>query len=339
MDAAVSGVDVVEVLRGATAGPWLIAAGVVGGLSATATVVAVVAWWHGASGWRGEPERRGERARHDEPERHGESERHGAGARASAQHRGAARVDGVTLGLVLALVSSVLEAGLLVADGAGAGDRWLATVAVRLLVLATLLIVHRDDVRQRRPALPPAVGSGLALVLLATAALGAPATALSGRLWWAAAAVAALLGLVGLGWRVLVTADRIAPASAAVALTVLLGIPLAAWSAPDAVPPHHQERVVVDGVTLDLTFAPVHAGTNEAHLYALDARGRPVPVTDVHLAVVGVPDSAHEMFEVSPDHHLSYALELPADPPWTVSVTLRGADERHHEVTLELDRP
>ncbi len=314
MTATTSGMDVVEVLRGSTAGPWLVAAGASGGLAAIATVVAVVAWWHDGAA------------------------RRGAKAGDAWWERPMRRFDGVTVSLALALATSTLEAGLLVVDGAGTGDRWLVAVAVRLTVLAAVFTVHRDGIRHQRPALPWTVRVGLALVLLVTVALGAPATALSGRLWWAATGVVGLLGLVGLGWRVMVAADRVAPASAAMALTVLLGAPLAVWSAPDAVPPHHQERVVVDGVVLDLTFAPVQAGTNEAHLYAFDLQGRSVPVTDVHLGVAGIPGSAHPMFEVSPDHHLSYALELPADPPWTVSVTLRGADERYREVTLQLDR-
>lgn len=315
MTATTSGMDVVEVLRGTTAGPWLVAAGATGGLAAIATVVAVVTWWHDGAG------------------------RPGPGMSRSGRDGGASRVDGVALSLAVAFATSVMEAGLLVADGAGPDDRWLVAVAARLLVLGAVLAVHRDSVRYRRPVLPSTVRAGLALVLLVTAALGAPAMALSGRLWWTAAALVGLLGLVGLGWRVLVTANRLTPATAAVALTVLIGAPVAAWSAPDAVPPHHQERVVVDGVILDLTFAPVQAGTNEAHVYAFDPQGRPVPVTDVHLAVAGVPGSEHPMFEVSPDHHLSYVLELPADPPWTVSVTLRGSDQRHREVTLQLDRP
>jgi hypothetical protein len=308
------GVEVAEVLRGTTAGPWLVAAGAVGGLAATATAVAVVAWWHGGSG--------------------GQSARVGA----AGPDRRVDGVDGVTLSLAVALAISAVEAGLLVADGAGVGDRWLVAVAVRLVLLATLLALHRDSSRQRRPV-PRTAGSGLGLLLLVTAALGAPTTVLSGRLWWAAAMLVALFAAIGLVWRILVTGDRVAPASAVVALTVLFGVPLGMWSAPDAVPPHRQERVVVDGVVLDLTFAPVQAGINEAHLYAFDTRGRPLPVADVHLAVVGIPGSSHPMFEVSPDHHLSYALELPADPPWTVSLTLRGADERLRELTLHLDGP
>jgi hypothetical protein len=308
-------VDVVEVLRGTSAGPWLVAAGAAGGLAAVATVVAVVAWWYGGSG------------------------RRGTGVGTARPDRRVSGVDGVILSLALALAISAVEAGLLVTDGAGACDRWLVAVAVRLVLLATLLALHRDSDRYRRPVLPTPVRAGLALLVLLTAALGVLATALSGRLWWAAATVVVLVGLVGLGWRVLVAADRVAPTSAVVVLMILLGVPLAAWSTPDAVPPHHQERVVLDGLVLDLTFAPVHTGTNEAHLYALDTRGHPVPVTDVHLAVIGVPGSSHPMFEVSPDHHLSYTLELPADPPWTVSLTLRGADERRRELTLELDRP
>lgn len=315
MTATTSAMDVVEVLRGTAAGPLLVAAGAVGGVAAVATAVAAVVWWSGGT-------------------------RRAAGEDAAPSRVPAtSRRDGVTVSLGLALTISVVEAALLVADGAGPGDRWLAVVATRVVVLAALLVADRDERRHRRPGLPGIVRGGLTLVLVTTAAMGAPATALSGRVWWATAVLTGLAVVVGLVWTVTVRAGRVSPPVAAVLLTVLLGGPVAVWTAPDAVPPHHQERVAIDDMVLDVTVAPVRAGTNEAHLYAFDSQGRPAPVTDVRLAVAGVPGSGHAMFEVSPDHHLSYVLELPADPPWTVSFTLEDADGRAREVSLQLDRP
>jgi len=156
--ATTSGVDIVEVLRGATAGPWLIAAGAVGGVAAMATVVAVVAWWSG------ETRRDGDDA--DDRRDAAGTRRDGESTDGRGRAAGTRRLDGVTVSLSLALIASLLEVGLLVADGAGPDDRWLAVVGTRVLVLATLLAVVRDDRRQRRPALPWAVRAGLALVLV-----------------------------------------------------------------------------------------------------------------------------------------------------------------------------
>lgn len=310
---ATTGLDVVEVLRGTSAGPWLMAAGAVGGVAAVATVVATVVWWTGA--WQPGPRRPG-------PRRPGSSDR----GRPAA-------TDGVLVVAWLALSTSMLEAGLLLVDGADPAGRWLLAVLARVLLLLALLVLRRAE--DARP-LPGALRGVLALLLLVTAGLGAPTTASAGQLTWPAAFVVAIAALVVL---VLAVADR-RPGMPLALLTVLvtaaLAVPAAVWTAPDRVPPHHQERVVVDGLTLDLTVAPVRPGTNEAHLYAFDRDGQPAPVADVHLAVAEVDGSTHRMFEVSPDHHLSYVLELPPSPPWTVAFTLVGDDGRPREVTLHL---
>lgn len=305
---ATTGLDVVEVLRGTSAGPWLMAAGAVGGVAAVATVVATVVWWTGA--WRPGPRRPG-----------------------SSDRGRPAATDGVLVVAWLALSTSMLEAGLLLVDGADPAGRWLLAVLARVLLLLALLVLRRAE--DARP-LPGALRGVLALLLLVTAGLGAPTTASAGQLTWPAAFVVAIAALVVL---VLAVADR-RPGMPLALLTVLvtaaLAVPAAVWTAPDRVPPHHQERVVVDGLTLDLTVAPVRPGTNEAHLYAFDRDGQPAPVADVHLAVAEVDGSTHRMFEVSPDHHLSYVLELPPSPPWTVAFTLVGDDGRPREVTLHL---
>ncbi len=320
---ATTGLDVVEVLRGTSAGPWLVAAGAVGGVAAVATVVAAVVWW--TDTWRPGPRWPGPRwpgPRWPGPGWPGNSD----------QARPAA-TDGVLVVAGLALAASLLEAGLLLVDGAEPAGRWLLAVLARVLLLLALLFLRRTEAA---PPLPGALRGVLALLLLVTAGLGAPTTASAGQLAWPAALVVATAVLVRL---VLTVAERRAGAPLAlltVLMTAALAVPAAVWTAPDPVPPHHQERVVVDGLTLDLTLAPVRPGTNEAHLYAFDRDGRPTPVTDVHLAVDEVDGSTHRMFEVSPDHHLSYVLELPPSPPWTVAFTLVGDDGRHREATLHL---
>ncbi len=308
-----TGMDIVEVLRGTSAGPWLVAAGAVGGVAAVATVVTTVVWWTGA--WRPGPRQPGPR----QPDG-GDRMRPGA-------------TDGVLVVAGLALAASLLEAGLLLVDGADPAGRWLLAVLARVLLLVALLVLHRAV---DAPPLPSALRGVLALLLLVTAGLGAPTTASAGRLAWPAVFVVATAVLVG---GLLAVAERrpgVPLPLLTVLLTAALAVPAAVWTAPDPVPPHHQERVVVEGLTLDLTVAPVRPGTNEAHLYAFGRDGRPAAVSDVHLAVAEVTGSTHQMFEVSPDHHLSYVLELPPTPPWTVAFTLVGDAGRPREATLHL---
>jgi hypothetical protein len=316
---ATTGLDVVEVLRGASAGPWLLAAGAVGGVAAVATVVAAVVVW---SGWR-------------------------RSARGDAAHAASPAATGLLL--TLALVTSLLEAGLLLADGADPTGRWVLAVLARVLLLGALLVLHGAGTEPRAPDVPhdpsgaaPHGGLGglpggvLTVLLLVTAALGAPTTAAAGQL---APPATLVVATAGLAWVVLHVAEgqqRVARSLLLGILTAVVAVPTAVWTTPDPVPPHHQERLVVDGLTLDVTVAPARPGTNEAHLYAADAAGQPAPVRDVHLAVVGMAASRHPMFEVSPDHHLSYVLELPPTPPWTVTVTLVGGDGQQHEASLHL---
>jgi len=314
---AITGLDVVEVLRGTSAGPLLVAAGAAGGVAAVATVVAAVVWWTGLrpSG----PRRVG--ARRVGARRPGGDGAHPAGS------------DAVPVVAGLALSASLLEAGLLLVDGADPTGRWLLAVLARVLLLVAVLVLRRTEAP---PPLPGSLHGGLGLLLLVTAGLGAPTTAAAGQLAWPAAfvvaiAVVARLVLAGVEGRPGVSLPLLT-----VLLTAALAVPAAVWTAPEPVPPHHQERVVVDGLTLDLTVAPVRPGTNEAHLYAIDRDGRPTPVSDVHLAVTEVDGSTHRMFEVSPDHHLSYVLELPPTPPWTVTFSLVGDDGRPRQATLHL---
>lgn len=310
---ATTGLDVVEVLRGTSAGPWLVAAGAVGGVAAVATVVAAVVWWTGSP-------RSGPR-------------RVGAPRPGGVDEAGPTATDGVPVIAGLALSASLLEAGLLLADGAEPAGRWLLAVLARVLLLLALLVLRRAG---DAPPLPGSLHGALVLLLLVTAGLGAPTTASAGQLAWPAAFVVVIAVVAGL---VLAVAERrpgIPLPLLTVLLTAVLAVPAAVWTAPAPVPPHHQERVVVDGLTLDLTVAPVRPGTNEAHLYAFDRDGRPAPVREVHLGVAEVDGSTHRMFEVSPDHHLSYALELPPTPPWTLAFSLVGDDGRPREATLHL---
>ncbi len=246
--------------------------------------------------------------------------------------RGAPRAGagGVRWAAVVALLATVAEAGLLLVDGARPGERWLTVALARLLVL--LLFIERRGSRRARDL--------LVLPLLATALLGAPLA--SGASAPATVMVTAVTALV-----VVVAALRaITPPESAgsqrrsmvVAISSLVVVTalLAALSAPDPVPPHHQERLAVDGLTFDVTVAPARPGPNEAHLYAFDADGSPAPVDEVSVAVVGAPTTAHELFQVSPDHHLTYALELPEMPSWRIVFHARGTDGLRRELELDV---
>ncbi len=315
---ATAGVDIVEVLRGSTAGPLLVAAGAAGGAAAGAALVTVASWLVLGRGR--------DRAHARDPRYAGDH----------AHARDHARVRGVQVAGVVALLLTSAEVVLLLADGAGIGDRWLTVVLARLLLL--LAFLERDGHRRARDL--------LSVPVLASSLLGAPlAAGASPTPVVLSAAVAGLAGsalVLRFATRVppprRSAASRPAPVPATTAiLLIAFGVGLATLSTPEAVPPHHQERVVVDGLTFDLTIAPARPGPNEAHLYAFDAAGQPAPVREVSIEVEGAPGTAHELFEVSPDHHLTYALELPPDSGWQVVFQLTGTDGRAR--TLELPVP
>jgi len=326
------GVDIVEVLRGTTAGPRLIAAGAVGGVAAAAVLVSVALWW-------------------------------AAGRRRRAGALRAVRATGA-----VALLATVAEGALLLTDGATLGDRWATLVLARALMLLVFLERNTSSLLRDLLAVP------LLLTALFGAPLASGAAAPGTALAVAAVALAGTMLLVGVprsssqGSEAAVrtnahtatpTPARTRPPdddgidSAAlpvddapvgrrtmlaslVALAATAAV-LGPLSAPDPVPPHHQERQIADGLTFDLTIAPARPGPNEAHLYAFDATGQPTAVTEVSIAVVGDPTSDHELFEVSPDHHLSYALELPDAPPWQVVFRASGQDGKERELRIDID--
>ncbi|MFP4311172.1 MAG: hypothetical protein ACLFS9_04215, partial [Nitriliruptoraceae bacterium] len=109
---------------------------------------------------------------------------------------------------------------------------------------------------------------------------------------------------------------------APLALLVAVAVPLAVVTLPDRVPPHQQDQLTVGSLTLDVTVAPLTPGTNEFHVYAFGPDGLPAPLEEVHVEVVGEPTSQHQLFPVSPDHHLSYVLELPDADRWELEVSL-----------------
>ena len=345
------GVDIVEVLRGTTAGPRLIAAGAVGGVAAAAVLVSVALWW-------------------------------------AAGRRRAGAVRAVRATGAVALLATVTEGALLLTDGATLGDRWATLVLARALMLLVFLERNTTGLLRDLLAVPLLLTALFGAPLASGAA--APATALAVTAV-ALAGTMLLVGVhrsSSQGSEAAVptsahtathgpartrrrsaahsSADTATPApartrppdgegidSAALPVnnaavgrrTMLAGLVVLAataavlgpLSAPDPVPPHHQERQIADGLTFDLTIAPARPGPNEAHLYAFDATGQPTAVTEVSIAVVGDPTSDHELFEVSPDHHLSYALELPDAPPWQVVFRASGEDGKERELRLDID--
>jgi hypothetical protein len=317
-------VDVVEVLRGTAAGPLLVAAGAAGAVAAVATILTVSAWWM--------------------------APRAASGRRTSRWL------------LEVAFAASTLELAFLLLDGASLRGRWPAVVLVRLLVLVGLAVLPET---RRRPSLDggevstdrsPAAGAGttdpgarllaitLSATLLTTSALGAPTA--TGALPAGARGMAAATGLVLLLLAATTGVLRLsASRGPAVALAgplgllVLVATPVAITVAPDRVPPHQQAQLAVDELTLDVTVAPVRAGTNELHVYAFGPDGRPSPVREVTVEVLGAPTGRHQLFEVSPDHHLSYVLELPASGAWDLRIELRDPDGVPRVVTWSLEAP
>lgn len=288
--------DIVEVLRGTVASPLLLGASGAGMTAAVATVLAVAAWWAATSVT--------------------------TSARSEPTPATATRRRSVRWLLVIAVAASVTEVGLLLLDGATLTGRWIAVALVRLLLLVALLLLgDRTQAGASRW-----LGGSLSAVLLATAVLGAPTAtgALpAGAAGMVIATVAAAVLLVAGRWVAAASARADAVGLLApLALLVAVALPLAIVTLPDRVPPHQQDQLAVGSLTLDVTVAPLTPGTNEFHVYAFGPDGLPAPLEEVHVEVVGEPTTRHQLFPVSPDHHLSYVLELPDADRWELEVSL-----------------
>lgn len=264
------------------------------------------------------------------------------------------RSDAVILtALLAAAVATVIELALVVLPG-GIGSAALtgrvpATLTARLLLLAALALLlqtrRADPAGQARNLQAATVG--LALLANGTVALAAPGLAGTSGLVWRSVVVAVLWVVVaGASWvlhRLRPAQAAVFPAAAVLTLVVALGLGLAAW--PDPAPPYHAERIDAGGVLLDLTLAPVEPGRNEFHLYAWDAALREVDLQEVTVAVAAAsdlvvdradpptgsgaadaPEHGMPLLRVSPNHHLSYMLDLPDADAWTITIHATRAD-------------
>ena len=234
----------------------------------------------------------------------------------------------------LTVLATVVELTLLLLDGAAITDRRPLVAVARLLVLAAAMELHRlpadDPIATRLPV-------GLGVAALATVALGAPTL---GSAIGVAVAVAVTLAATLLAAALLaLLRPRVAPLAAAVSVIALLALPTSWALVPDRVPPHHEERLVIDDVVLDVTVAPLRPGGNEIHLYAWDSDGTPLAVASTAVEVRGHAESRREFFVVSPNHHLSYALELPHADVWQLELTSRIVDGPVVDATLDLEAP
>lgn len=308
---AAPAVDVVEVLLGTATDPALTTAAVAWGLTAAAVTV-------GLAG--GRPPR----GRDPVPE-----------PAPAPQPDPAPRSD-----LIVARTawSGALAAGAvlltaLLAGGAAITDRRVSAAAATVLVAAVLLV--RERVLDRAAGERAVLGG----VLLLAAAAGAPAAGSPTQLLVVAAGLGAAVLLTALllhGVRTWVTH---APALTAAALVLVIGGPTGWVQARPDLPPYQHQRVVLADAVLDITVAPVAPGRNELHVYAWRSDGAELAVHDLEVTVDGAPSSRHTLLEVTPNHHLSYVLELPSGEGWTLELTgttLDGA-RLHHD--LEVARP
>jgi hypothetical protein len=259
-------------------------------------------------------------------------------------------------------VLSASELVLLIADGAALADRRVVAVATRLVVLlggAAVIAVRAlgDTTTASAEPGPPAEGPaswvaardplGPSLLVLAVLTVplaapdagGAQGLALATARWTVVAAIT-----VGGLWLLDRRAEAVGPAIVGGVLAV--GAVVGIVSAPERVPAHQEVRVLVDDTVIDLTVVPARPGANELHLYAWDRDGNPRALdrTEVRVsdALGGDPGAAfgvaHELFVVSPNHHLSYALELPRSRRgWGLELTIDTSDGDQLIATAELE--
>lgn len=246
-----------------------------------------------------------------------------------------ADTPGLGVVVVLAGSATVVELALLVFDGAAVTDRRPMVAVARLLLIVGAISVQRlpvDDPLVAR--LPFGLGAGA----LATVVLGAPALGSAADVGLALAVTLAAVGgaAVLLG---LLARGGARPVAAVAVAVLVLAVPASLALVPDRVPSHHEERIVVDDVVLDVTVAPLRPGGNEVHLYAWDDAGAPLAVASSSVEVRGHAATRHELFVVDPNHHLSYALELPHADAWQLLLTARVEDGPVVDATLDLKAP
>jgi hypothetical protein len=226
----------------------------------------------------------------------------------------------------LATAATLAELVLLVADGALIDRRPTAALA-RLLLLAVAPVATAGPSRR--------AARWLAGPILLTVPLGAPVAGDLAGVAWAGAVALVTVGLaLGVLW---VVSRRTRPSSAlALGLVAVLAVPIGilAWPEP---PPIHRAQTVVDGTVFDITVAPVAPGRNELHLYARDAAGQPVELTDVRAEVAGLPEQ--ELFPVTADHWLSYVLDLPPGDRWRLTLSGVTTDAEDRVIVLDLVVP
>ena len=306
--------DVVEVLRGAAASDAAVAATYAGTVAGAAVIVAVVALV------------RRSRA---------------AGGDSRVLSANGSPSTGAVTGVMLAasavaLLATTVELTLLTIDGAGVGDRRPLVAVARLL--ATVGIVAGQRLGDADPLAGP-VRWAVALTGVVTVPLGAPTLGGVGALGIALTVTVAAIALAWLGLELCARArPGLAPALSLLVVAAL-GVPTGLALAPEQVPPYHQQRLAVDDVELDVTVAPVTPGTNELHLYAWDVAGGEVAIDRATVEVVGHEDSRHQLLAISPNHHLSYALELPPGERWELALDCLTADGRELSATLSLEAP
>lgn len=246
-----------------------------------------------------------------------------------------------TVRLLWTVATATAAAEVLVLVATAQAPRRALAVGARLLVLAAGAVVARRDrlppsgERGRHASAIPVGGAVLAVLAVPLAAPGAGTPgglARAGAV--TAGGVAAATATVLLARR----RPRVLATTSLLLVTVLAAA--TAWALlPTGPPPYRLERVVADDVTLDVTVAPVAAGTNEIHVYAFDDAGDEVALDEVHVGVVDHPGSEHTMLRVGPNHHLSYVLELPETSGWELELLAHRPTGGQVRTTLRLERP
>lgn len=247
-------------------------------------------------------------------------------ARAAGGSLGHLATDARSLGLLarIAVLVAVVAVGSRSArwSDLGAGERRVGELAAAVTLLVTLPVTLPSSVSPTRMAW--LLGGAAVVVGGITAVNVGRITAVIGG------------GIAGAGR----LAARRLTTTVIVSLALTTGIGMGMSLVPPRAPSPILEHLTIDGTTVDLILSPGDVGRNEFHLYAWEADLQPAELADLVVTVeAGGERTVQPVLAVTPNHYLSYELDLPDPGPWTLELRAVRGDGSDLSVRLALEQP